>query len=1136
MAWMNENKNRGENIYLFNASLGYFLVSLHQQTIITTMPLPKPLTIYKASAGSGKTFTLAVEYIKLLIRDPQSYRYILAVTFTNKATEEMKNRILSKLYGIAHGLSDAEDYLTQVKKAFPEKSERLIRLTAGQALQLLVHNYHYFRVETIDSFFQSVLRNLARELGLAANLNVGLNNKEVESQAVDNIIANIQHDEDPLLQWIMAFINEKIQDNKSWNVIAGIKDFGLSIFQEFYKTHQDRMRQLMDDAQFFNTYKMDLLARRAKALRAMASFADRYRILLDEEGLSDKCFYRSSQSASAYFKRLETGAFMDGKGPNSYVAPALSDSSALVSKTASASQAQAIETRVVPLIIEAEKQRVSSLVTVNSIDLTLANINELRLLGRIEQEVNDINEATGNFLLSNTQQLLHKLIDGQDTPFIYEKIGGQVRYIMIDEFQDTSMVQWQNFKVLLDDCIAHDNGSLIVGDVKQSIYRWRNGDWRLLQGLCDNENELVGVKPLEVNYRSQRNIINFNNTFFKVAAKMTTQQILSDLQEQGASNNVKAEALEVEKAYADVCQEVPEKRPLSGQVSVRLLPSEDYGEQMIMQVKSIVEQLLSGGTPPGRIAVLVRKNKHIALLAEWFQQHPITVGGQELMAPMVSDEAFRLDASLAVSTIITAMRVLISPNDTLALANLVKAYRKVCLGNDKLSDTNIFIDAEDLRSQLPADVIDHWEELLSMPIIDLAERLYKDFELSRLDGQSAYMCAFFDQLAKYLQRHVAGVSEFLDEWDANLCGKSIHSDEQNGIRLLTIHKSKGLEFDHVIIPWCDWEVEKNDDTLWVEPQVAPYDDLPIAPLNLSKKKLLGSIYKEDYQSEHIKNLVDNLNVLYVAFTRASRNLFVVGRKNSSQYPSQLLATVLDCMCKPPKDGETRGILDITREDCEDGPTSYDYGTFCPSGIREEEATDNIFEQSEQGISIDIKNYETRAHFVQSYDSDDFIMSDEEREKCANRQTYIDAGNILHMLFASIYTLNDLDTAINQLEFQGVLYDKTMTREELKATLSNRLQSQQVRQWFDPHWKVFNECSILTYDDERQCLVEKRPDRVIYDGQQMIVIDFKTGAERVEHQRQVGEYMTLLKDMGYRNVSGYLWYVLTNHVLPVSGIL
>lgn len=1102
-------------------------------------PATHPLTIYKASAGSGKTFTLAVEYIKLLIRDPQNYRYILAVTFTNKATEEMKNRILGKLYGIAHNLPDAADYMEKVSSAFPDKSERLIRATAELALQLLIHNYHYFRVETIDSFFQGVLRNLARELGLAANLNVGLNNREVENQAVDNIIANIQHEEDPLLNWIMGFINEKIQDNKSWNVIAGIKEFGLSIFKEFYKTHQDHMHLLMDDPHFFAAYKAGLQKKRAGAIKTMASFAERYQALADKEELTDKCFHQGAKSASAYFKRLATGAFLDGKGPNSYVTLAIDDPSALVGKSASATQAAVIEQQVVSLIREAEKQRVGSLVTINSVDLTLCNINELRLLGRIEQEVNAINEATSNFLLSNTQQLLHKLIDGQDSPFIYEKIGGQVRYIMIDEFQDTSLVQWQNFKVLLDDCIAHDNGSLIVGDVKQSIYRWRNGDWRLLQELCDKEGQQIKVKPLNINHRSQRNIVNFNNAFFTWASVLTAKQLNDELRQQGADEETLSEASDVETAYADVLQNVPESKPEIGKVCVKLLPRDDYDERMIQQVKTLVEQLLEMGTPAGKIAVLVRKNKHIALLAEWFQQHPISVGGKEMMAPLVSDEAFRLDTSLAVNTIVTAMHVLVTPTDTLALATLAKAYQKVCLGNAQLSDSEIFVKSGNLLSQLPPDMVEHWDERLSMPLIDLAEQLYQDFNLSQMAGQSAYICAFFDQLAKYLQRHVASISDFLEEWNQNLCSKSIRNDEQGGIRLLTIHKSKGLEFDHIIVPWCDWEIEKSDDTLWVEPQVAPYNDLPIAPLNLSKNKLVGSIYKKNYQSEHIKNILDNLNVLYVAFTRASRNLYVLGRKDRPQYPSQIMLQVMDKLYKRENIDRRENIKNpkplenVKKEDEDCGMITFTYGQFCPSSQTKEKESSNLFEQKEQGLSINIQNYAPNAHFVQSYDSDNFLLNDEEREQGAERCSYINAGNILHTLFASIYNLDDLDKAVSQLEFQGVLYDKSTTREELKRTIASRLQSPTVRQWFDPHWKVFNECSILTFDEGRQCLVEKRPDRVIYDGTQMIVIDFKTGTERVEHHQQVAEYMTLLRDMGYSNVHGYLWYVLTNHVFPVK---
>lgn len=286
------------------------------------------------------------------------------------------------------------------------------------------------------------------------------------------------------------------------------------------------------------------------------------------------------------------------------------------------------------------------------------------------------------------------------------------------------------------------------------------------------------MKSLEVNYRSQRNIIEFNNAFFQTAASITSDQAIEELDAQGAEATTKAEAADIKNAYNDVVQKVPPKRENAGLVDIRLLPTDNYDEQMILQVKEIVEQLMEQGTPPGKIAILARKNKIISRLAEWFQQNPIMVNGQEVMAPMVSDEAFRLDASLAVNTIVTAMYVLVNPTDMLAMAALVKAYRKVCLGNEEATDTELFVGTDDLRTLLPTDMVDHWDEFLSMPIIDLAERLYQTFNLARIEGQSAYMCAFFDQLSKYLQRHVASISDFLTEWDNILCAKSIHSDER----------------------------------------------------------------------------------------------------------------------------------------------------------------------------------------------------------------------------------------------------------------------------------------------------------------------------------------------------------------------
>jgi ATP-dependent exoDNAse (exonuclease V) beta subunit len=1083
-----------------------------------------PLTVFKASAGSGKTFTLAVEYIKLLVEDPTNYRYTLAVTFTNKATQEMKQRILSKLYGIAHSLPDADDYYNKVKDAFPTLSERVVRGRAETALTLLIHDYNRFRVETIDSFFQRVLRNLARELGLTANLQVMLNDQEVEEQAVDNIISNIDNGNDPLLSWIMDFVNERMADDKNWNVISQIKSFGKNIFSDFYKDHQEELRRIMNDADFFKDYNSRLRALKAKAVSDMKDYADRYDAIATEHNLTDACYTHGHSNVPGYFEKLSDGSFANGKTkmPNSYVLKGMDNPDAFVKKSdINTPEAQAIREFVAPLLEEAEEARKHAVVTINSVDLTLQNINQLRLLGRIEQEVKHINDDNNDYPLSNTQKLLNNLIDKQDSPFIYEKIGGQLRYIMIDEFQDTSTIQWANFKVLLDDCIAHQNGSLIVGDVKQSIYRWRNGDWRLLQSLNEkNYPETVHVEPLKVNYRSQRNIVDFNNAFFNSAAALLTE-----------------DAPIIKEAYEDVSQAVPAKKPEEGLIEVKMLPSNDYDNEMIVQVQKTIEMLLEKGVPYSKIAIIVRKNKHIRLLADYFLHNPVTVDGEPQMLKMVSDEAFRLDASEAVNVIVNAMRFLTHPTDRLTEAFLVKAYtqKEIAPQDIKKDADNKDADNKDadrkdnLEPLLPSEYVLERTALLSMPLIDLAERLYVIFRLDRLSEQNAYVCAFFDQLANYLKRHIGGIDDFLETWDEELCSKSIHSDSVDGIRLLTVHKSKGLEFDNVIIPYCDWKLETMMDILWVAPTVSPYKELPVVPVNLNANKLKESIYATDYLAEHIKNIIDNVNILYVAFTRASRNLFIIGKKDKPDFPSELINRVMGDMLivRSATPDEEKVKMEPTDE--EDGSVTYRYGTLSikKETIKKEvekSEQSNIFEEKENGFTVNIENTKMRATFLQSNDSNDFMTPPEELEEEEKRRSYINTGDILHKLFSTIHNINEVDDAIAQLEFDGVLYDRPMTREQLKDYINKALADPQVRDWFSPRWRVFNECSILYYDTEEQRVREQRPDRVVYDGKRMIVIDFKTGREQEKHKEQVRRYIALLNDMGYENVEGYLWYI------------
>lgn len=1108
-----------------------------------------PLTVYKASAGSGKTFTLAVEYIKLLVADPTNYRYTLAVTFTNKATEEMKTRILGQLYGIANSLEDSEPYMKKMRVAFPTMLDGAIRERAQQALQLILHHYHYFRVETIDSFFQSILRNLARELELTANLQIGLNDKEVEAEAVDNIIERIDKDNDQLLGWIMAFVEEKISEDKSWNVIKQIKDFGLNIFKDFYKAHQEELEKIMAQPDFFQNYKSMLHAMQAKAEKEMAALAKEYEDIATENGLEDSHFFQGKKNAPGYFAKLASGKFNDVKMPNSYIQKGLENAEELVKKAdRNTPEGQAIISRVGPLLRRAEEARLKAVNTINSVTLTQGNLNELRLLGRIEQEVKAINATNNNFLLSDTQKLLSDLIDKQDAPFIYEKIGGQLRYVMIDEFQDTSTVQWANFKVLLDDCLAHNNGSLIVGDVKQSIYRWRSGDWKLLQGLTPEADKRVTIKPLDTNYRSKRHIIYFNNAFFKTGAEVTSQAAIANIAGSDNVSALKAEAESIAQAYADVRQLVSPKRlaevdEQAGSVTVKLLPDTDYDDKMVEEVTHTLQHLLSEGIAPRKIAILVRYNKEIQHLANYFQQNAIEVNGKPMMVPMVSDEAFRLDASLAVNTIVRAMHLLAHPDDRLTMAALAKAYRRINGGDEPVADSTLYVDREDLWELLPEEMASRQSELLATPLIDLAERLYKIFNLSHMEGQSAYVCAFFDQLSAFMQKRMGGIEEFVEEWDNSISGKSIRSDEVNGVRLLTIHKSKGLEFDNVIIPYCDWKVEKDNSVLWFAPSVAPYNALPLAPVKLKAGTLKASIYSYDYQSEHIKNLVDNLNTIYVAFTRAGSNLFVFGKQDKKLYLSVLMNKVMGKMIEDrPLDAEAKKALvngipgeewpTFSKEESEDDVVTYQYGTLCPTENKAQHQTANVFEQKEEGLKIDIRNYEVKAIFRQSNDSKVFTMAEDALEEQEREQQLIGTGNILHALLANIRTADDIDRAIDELEFDGVLYNKPMTRAGLKQMIVDRLAKSEVARWFAPGWQVYNESAILTYDEGKGYVNSRRPDRVITNGTETIVIDYKTGKPREGYDEQVRDYMDMLRGMGHENVKGYLWYIHTNEVVRV----
>ncbi|MBQ6379790.1 MAG: UvrD-helicase domain-containing protein [Prevotella sp.] len=1059
----------------------------------------RPLTVYKASAGSGKTFTLATEYIRLLVENPQSYRTILAVTFTNKATEEMKMRILSQLYGIWRQLPDSDKYLRAIeeKTGLPPET---IRERAGIGLTNLLHNYSYFRVETIDTFFQSVLRNMARELDLTTNLRIGLNDVQVEELAVDQMIEDLSTT-DTVLQWILKYIMENISDDKSWNVISQIKKFGRTIFKDEYKEVSRTLEQKMGKPGFFEDYATRLRELRDASQERMKGMADRFFDILDGEGLTIDDFSYGKTGLCSFFLKLQQGIF-DESVVGKRVTDSLGDPTKWYKKSHPRRELihALADTTLGDILRMAVEERPRQWRIYKSADLTLRHLNQLRLLSSIERKVRELNETSNRFLLSDTQQLLHSLIGESDSPFIFEKIGTQLEHVMIDEFQDTSTVQWQNFKVLLAETLSHEQGSsLIVGDVKQSIYRWRSGDWRLLNDIEQQfEDQQIITLPLKTNYRSERNIIEFNNTFFRHAAHLEylAQRELNE-----------EEAEQLQRAYADVEQLIPEDRQPAGEISVRLLPSDDYQEATLRQIADTISALTARGVRQKEMAILVRANAFIPVVAQYFMEQMPEV-------TIVSDEAFRLDASPAVSLLVLALRLLTHPDDQLTKAAIVKI----------LDDDELLLSTGNLDDHLPEAFRDHQKELLALPLYELVERLHAIFRLEQMNGQNAYVCAFYDHLTTYISENTASIDAFLGEWDETLCSKTIQSDETEGVRIISIHKAKGLEFDHVICPFCDWQLEKSGNILWCQPGEAPFNELPIVPIDYSQKQMMGTIYEHDYLHEHLQNTVDNLNLLYVAFTRARKGLYVIGRRKASGSRATLIEQCLPLVAGDLPPAVLEGLED------EQQPIIFAYGeSETSSASPASDASTNPFLQSSSPVAVDYRYQESKVSFLQSNRSRDFMAGEDEDD--GQRRNYIQTGSVLHQIFSTIHTADDIDDALSRLQFEGVLYDEQITAERITGMLRKRLSHPKVADWFSSRWTLFNECTILSFEDGQ--VTERRPDRVMTDGSEWVVVDFKFGAPKPEYHEQVREYMTLLASMGHTSITGYLWYVYSNKIEEVK---
>ena len=1063
------------------------------------------LTVYKASAGSGKTFRLAVQYITMLIRHPEDYRSILAVTFTNKATAEMKQRILSQLYGIAHGLKSSKPYYDEVK-ASVTLTEQTIQHNAALALEMILQDYGSFRVETIDSFFQSVLRGLARELGIGGNLTLELDVEAAIDEAVDAFLAHVEPDT-PDKRNIMKFVESKIENDKNWSIAKTVKDFSQELFSEiFMERGQELRRILTDNPDAVTDYKQNLVTARDTALprkvEQIKEVGQQIKTSLEAVG---SCIEDMGANAQKITVKILDGTVVDADIvknvtlPNCATDPEKIFNKPIIKK--SPFLFNLAQDTLMPLFAQVvalhkEYHRIK-----NSFECAQKYLHELSLLLSIRHEIDAQSQEQGRFLLADTPQLLHQMEDG-DTSFIYEKTGSFTRHIMIDEFQDTSDLQWRNLYLLMNECLSIGQDCLVVGDVKQSIYRWRNSDWNILNTGIVNQFARYNpqVETMVHNRRSRQQVIDFNNTLFSRAVGIMSQFY---------KEQTGLEYPDLESAYRSVEQQCT-NRDNTGYVYAQIITQKIEAKQLLdtvcLKIAEQLDRLTAAGVLQTDIAILCRKNERIADIAGWFAQNRPEYN-------MISSEAFLLNSSVTIRILIDAMRWLSDSTDRIALAQL--AWEYACANASGQPFDRIY--ANGLENALPQEFIVQAQALRHLPLYELTEKLYGILQLDRIEGQDQYMMAFQDTLCQWLSHNPGELSEFLNEWDEELYKTKIPAADVNGIRMLTIHKSKGLEFHTVIVPFCDWPIinlnSLTEKRLWIQPQEQPYDSMPFIPVGFNST-LANSVFEDFYKTEAGLQTVDSLNLLYVALTRAISNLIILCSHPRRNTICETLATCLSTAFASTIDNEA---------------ITYETGQICPHIQPTNTDSSNPFDARPAVSQLELHTYPINARFRQSGESTRFVHStDDDAER---QEEYIQTGKLMHSLFATIGTEADIDPQVDQMLRDGLL-ESGHKAEQLKQDIRKHISATPgAKDWFNGNYSLFNEASIIYRDGG--ILQTRRPDRVMIkpDGT-AIVVDFKFGREKEDYLHQVQEYMDLLRKMGHTQVEGYIWYVYNNKIQTI----
>jgi len=1037
------------------------------------MKAEKSLKIYNASAGSGKTYTLVQEYLRLILKDdnPKNFTQVLAMTFTNKAANEMKERVIEKLTELAVPIdkktskesSECEKYAAQINL-----NKEVITERAAKSLNSILHNYGMFSVMTIDKFTHRVIRTFAKELGLSIDFDVELDLTALKQRIADLLFEQIGRDPE-LTDLMVHYAKTKLQDDKSWNFSQSLVDFTKILFQEDAQEAIQALTKLAPKD--FIAIQQQLQEEQKTIISKLKKCGEEFLAFMNRNGLEKSDFYFGANGFVSVFYALAQGEIKD-KHPSGRALTA-ADGGKLAGSGPNASIVDSFSTDIYAFLNQAIELLEDSKARFYLNQNLLKNINNLSLLNHLMNMVESIKEEDNILLISDFYKRIAEVIVDEPVPFIYERLGVRYRHFLLDEFQDTSKLQWMNLIPLVHNSLAQKHTNLIVGDGKQAIYRWRNGDvdqFIKLPNYLTAQDSVASiaearqtfaqegeVQVLESNYRSSPVIVNFNNEFFE---KLIAQQ----------SDYIKA-------IYHNSSQEPKQQFPGLVRANFKL----DFEqEDQAVEVLKIIRETLSKGYDLKDIAILSRRNSESSFLANY-----LTLNGIKVTSP----DSLHVGNDAAVKLLAATIKAVLYPNNKNAKIKLLEHYSALSdhrVLNVEVADKSAFEVMDELAVQVAP--YEHFNSLYSY-----VEHLVAAFKLE-LNG-NPYLLHFLEIVHQFEKKNGFKIQGFLTWFNGVGRKKSISNPEgANAVQIMTIHKSKGLQFPIVIFPFMDWDTEKNKNEVWIHDEKQLIPSFTLTPS--TKTKLTH--YKEELEDEENRHLLDHINVIYVGLTRPEKALFLMGSTGKEKVGTNLVSNLL--MTK---------VLDQIEG------LQHEDGIWQVGELAQNEEDNQVIQAYQFDIIRDV--LEPSKLSLQDLDT-------ELRDRIDERKRF---GNNLHLILSELENLSQTDEVVNRLVAKGKIEEADT--DDL-VDLLERLKANERFQFY------FNGLALNEKEIVDEMGKKHVPDKIIFTDEAIIVVDFKTGEPHSEkHAEQVSNYIDLVKDIfPDRPVKGELFYTQEQQFISVPA--